>query len=105
MTETKVSIHAPARGATLGYPGQAFRGKCFNPRTREGCDTTAELWSLASITVSIHAPARGATWMVLSRASIVRSFNPRTREGCDSVKGEQPAEGEVSIHAPARGAT
>ncbi len=33
-----VSIHAPAKGATLGRPRQRHRPSCFNPRAREGRD-------------------------------------------------------------------
>ena len=55
---------------------------CFNPRTREGCDSLVEIEEEAT-GVSIHAPARGAT-----------VFNAVT----DYMR-------RVSIHAPARGAT
>jgi len=33
-----VSIHAPARGATMTAWLLRLFGLCFNPRTREGCD-------------------------------------------------------------------
>ena len=82
LDRLKVSIHAPARGATTAYDKVA--GK---------------------ITVSIHAPARGATRLekkgsfspsfqsthprgVRRSAKYSRTdgacFNPRTREGCDA---------------------
>ena len=99
-----VSIHAPARGATL-------RGR-----------TTGR-----SRIVSIHAPARGATSSQIRARRNTMSFNPRPRAGGDIVAfaehrlslGFNPrpraggdadvdAMGElfvVSIHAPARGAT
>ena len=101
----RVSIHAPARGATR--PSGTFRpGKrCFNPRSRarsDGGDGTGPLIkSMFQSTlpreerqkppsraagmrgVSIHAPARGAT----------------------GVRRQVERIGEVSIHAPARGAT
>ena len=35
---SSVSIHAPARGATLAPPFSAARRRRFNPRTRTGCD-------------------------------------------------------------------
>ena len=58
----KVSIHAPARGAT----GLAIRSNrlpiCFNPRARAGRDTEDAKYSTPPARVSIHAPARGATW-------------------------------------------
>ena len=76
-----VSIHAPARGATLSlYATHLFSG--FNPRTRTGCDLHQNA-SSAIDAVSIHAPARGATSLREAIATICK----------------------VSIHAPARGAT
>ena len=99
-----VSIHAPARGATprldaqIGElikfqsthprgvrPGEnilmAVIGS-FNPRTREGCDTSSS----------------ALQWQNCS-------FNPRTREGCDRDVCGVGGDNLVSIHAPARGAT
>ena len=100
-----VSIHAPARGATVSRCWKARPGRCFNPRSREGSDASKGrqrhrrrtfqstlprgerllmLSLVASIlSVSIHAPARGAT---------------RNVDGYWRVD-------DVSIHAPARGAT
>ncbi len=57
---TRVSIHALARGATVG---RALYGQYNN--------------------VSIHAPARGATLNRIVPLPILQSFNPRTRTGCD----------------------
>ena len=56
----KVSIHAPAWGATLGQE--------IVERIRD---------------VSIHAPAWGATPLDNSIDHLHISFNPRTRVGCD----------------------
>ena len=99
-----VSIHAPARGATLRSLRKYF----------------------LVLNVSIHAPARGATAIRIGMI-VGRSFNSRAREGRDvSQSSMQPvcmfqftrprgarqtAHGQngstelVSIHAPARGAT
>ncbi len=101
---SRVSIHAPLRGATffrgllralqLGFQSTHPCGvrpvavvlppllSSFNPRTPAGCDLKIVISAQRS-TVSIHAPLRGAT----SRA-------PPT-----------PADQYVSIHAPLRGAT
>ncbi len=79
---TAVSIHAPARGATCGFPLK----QCLAH-------------------VSIHAPARGAT-----RQTRVRkhwggvSIHAPARGATDVVARPGP-EPVVSIHAPARGAT
>ena len=77
-----VSIHAPARGATNPDRFSDRPGDCFNSRSREGSDR-AERPREGATDVSIHAPARGAT-------SLERILNSRS---------------QVSIHAPARGAT
>ena len=63
----KVSIHAPARGAT---------------RTQAAED-------VHPVYVSIHAPARGATFMRASSSSCIWSFNPRAREGRDKSLGKR----------------
>ena len=56
----RISIHAPARGATGCVPGKGTDGAHFNPRSREGSDQSCtdrrSFWH-----ISIHAPARGAT--------------------------------------------
>ena len=104
MTQpTRVSIHAPARGAT-GYTRffQTF------------------------MLVSIHAPARGATYFSAARSSKswfqftrpqgarhetgrtickIRCFNSRARKGRDFFLFSIDSTRSVSIHAPARGAT
>ena len=99
-----ISIHAPARGATIVGTSNTYqfefqstlpRGErlailppflpCssnFNPRSREGSDVGLPL-TLPHATISIHAPARGAT----------------TEEYCKLPNKL------ISIHAPARGAT
>ena len=77
-----VSIHAPARGATLGI-----------------------LLMTRMKFVSIHAPARGATTPPPLFDPTPTRFNPRAREGRDRRGGEPYQSNSVSIHAPARGAT
>ena len=77
-----VSIHAPARGATLKLqPATKQRLVSIHAPARGA--TIARPWPRPAGGVSIHAPARGATW------------HPPPF----------PASQLVSIHAPARGAT
>ncbi len=101
---SRVSIHAPARGATMaawsGKPitsefqstrprgarrtrrgGRPPARQCFNPRARAGRDVAAYPHMLRSI-VSIHAPARGATLPCRDRMEL-NCFNPRARAGRD----------------------
>ena len=102
--DKRVSIHAPAWGATLPSP---YDGTYHR--------------------VSIHAPAWGATPTFPSvfvensgfnprarvgrdsepkiRPSASRSFNPRARVGRDLQDLESTVTAKVSIHAPAWGAT
>ena len=100
-----VSIHAPARGATL----LLGRGKhdlfCFNSRAREGRDTAQIVYGSTDTNVSIHAPARGATCDISSGCYAAYCFNSRAREGRDPRQMQALMELDVSIHAPARGAT
>ena len=57
----RISIHAPAKGATMYGISLHNSLSYFNPRTREGCDLS-----------------------VFRSIIMVKNFNPRTREGCDN---------------------
>jgi|GEM_PF-1314309 len=100
-----VSIHAPARGATLiCICGIAEVHVSIHAPARGATYTT--LKNIIMNTVSIHAPARGATKSIIQRQSPtvfqsthphgvrqgiwscyipVKCFNPRTRTGCDTI--------------------
>ena len=56
-----ISIHAPAKGATLNHHGDCAVHRYFNPRSREGSDPIQPLTTLLRNGISIHAPAKGAT--------------------------------------------
>ena len=60
----------------------------FNPRTREGCDSSLSSAAMRSFRISIHAPVKGATHGPGKGRDFPLYFNPRTREGCD--KGGKP---------------
>ena len=100
-----LSIHAPAKGATMGR-------QCVLYITR----------------ISIHAPAKGATSHVVKISLSITYFNPRSREGSDLYNAgltwrsakfqsmlprrerpirhtDKPFHTGISIHAPAKGAT
>ncbi len=79
---TFISIHAPAKGATLLVE-----------------------FAIKPNTISIHAPAKGATRQNKIRIEIIIYFNPRTREGCDQFVQRLCMFHFISIHAPAKGAT
>ena len=126
-SQTQVSIHAPAWGATPQRLANYCLSIGFNPRTRMGCDGTGNCRGCLSV-VSIHAPAWGATsssHLGLYLGSAFQSTHPhgvrltglrwvdirnlfqsthphgvRLPEAHDWDAIEQ-----VSIHAPAWGAT
>ena len=102
---SKVSIHAPTRGATIRYTSLFLRDKSFNPRTHTGCDKKVLATYSKAGAVSIHAPTRGATpspytpdlpylfqsthphgvrQRRISQGEIRCCFNPRTHTGCDA---------------------
>ena len=78
----KISIHAPAWGAT---------GMSSKSRISLTISIHAPAWGATSIVfnvalamiISIHAPAWGATIHSCTMESAFGDFNPRTRVGCD----------------------
>ncbi len=119
-----VSIHAPARGATLRAVEEADSLTVSIHAPARGATIESITFGWCS-EVSIHAPARGATrkraLQLLRRGFNPRpraggdqpsqrcrarsSFNPRPRAGGDIRRDEHEQHHAVSIHAPARGAT
>ena len=120
-----VSIHAPARGATLiaGSP-RCVSAVSIHAPARGATNTPADTALLQQ--VSIHAPARGATAVlaitlvamafqstplhegrrIISTPSFhIISFNPRPCTRGDKKFKPPSTCLFVSIHAPARGAT
>ena len=101
-----VSIHAPARGATV--PPVAFNSYngAFQSTRPRGARRVFVLCHGFPCQVSIHAPARGATSGNRRCPQKGLCFNPRAREGRDTVIDTlHKICYKVSIHAPARGAT
>jgi len=102
----RVSIHAPAWGATTIAPrdmmpsisfnprarvGRDSARTCaaptrarFNPRARVGRDQVRRVACVVAAVVSIHAPAWGATLPARRASSRWTSFNPRARVGRDT---------------------
>ena len=97
-----VSIHAPAWGATDRSSGTTLAGSSFNPRPRVGGDSPVEGVTLA--TGFNPRPRVGGDAVRAARRRPSRSFNPRPRVGGDSAVRARPPR-RVSIHAPAWGAT
>ena len=99
-----ISIHAPARGATLLDRKSIDFRQNFNPRSREGSDFLLSVL-IVQFRISIHAPARGATHRIqlVIRISIISIHAPA--RGATRVRLVCCRRLAISIHAPARGAT
>ena len=101
---TKVSIHAPAWGATIPHACKLKTVQVSIHAPAWGA--TYEIVIIEMIfPVSIHAPAWGATFLKTRLTSRKMSFNPRPRMGGDTIFKSCPWLWWVSIHAPAWGAT
>ena len=99
-----ISIHAPAKGATLYALHNAVRVYISIHAPAKGA-TQNELHFSASQSISIHAPAKGATntSYLLCRAAGFQSTLPRReRQLLLACVLEVRV---ISIHAPAKGAT
>ena len=95
IVQSKVSIHAPAWGATLQRHCPVLWYERFNPRARVGRDVEVGESTAARILVSIHAPAWGATLMRLRRLSMHCSFQstrPRGARPGSTVHTRTPSE-------------
>ena len=127
FAEFLVSIHAPARGATMALTLKGQELNAFQSTHPHGVRRAITLVLFPCALVSIHAPARGATGAgnegatdfkvsIHAPARGATSHLLWTRETC-TVSIHAPARGAtrvaskrkcaqwVSIHAPARGAT
>ena len=84
LMSIEISIHAPARGATLPFmANNRVLVISIHAPARGATSLWIDLHDLAHI--SIHAPARGATGPCGSILVSAQDFNPRTREGCDGL--------------------
>ena len=112
LCTTYISIHAPARGATL-FPVILFSIRLFQSTLPRGERPRTTSPIPLMILISIHAPARGATRPKFITFFFGNHFNPRSREGSDVApaaaavtfplfqstlpRGERPS-GEISAN-------
>ena len=81
--EEAVSIHAPARGATVSSRSRKRTSCSFQSTRPRGARPALPCARRDGSRVSIHAPARGATPKLGLPSSWPIGFNPRAREGRD----------------------
>ena len=82
----KISIHAPAKGATCGPSTIRLGQRYFNPRPREGSDLRNQKKNQKKILNFNPRPREGSDKSVQSQYSQDQYFNPRPREGSDDGK-------------------
>ena len=125
ISDIIISIHAPARGATvipflhlpsLGFQSTLPRGERLQePNLRvyankfQSTLPRGERLCLRFFTVStINFNPRsreGSDYSESIRLQAINYFNPRSREGSDNYNPQALTSPKISIHAPARGAT
>ena len=102
---TKVSIHAPTRGATF-YQGTCVPRLYVSIHAPTRGATYQGVCLTAVKSVSIHAPTRGATRLAKNLRTYKTSFQSTHPHGVRlQGNGNFDFEVRVSIHAPTRGAT
>ena len=84
MINVKISIRAPARGATLRGPSGLKEEYKFQSALPRGERRREYLKILDDRLISIRAPARGATFAGSTSGTALFYFNPRSREGSDT---------------------
>ena len=103
--KVRISIHAPAWGATLRLQARQRRSGHFNPRSRVGSDG----WCAGKQhNLTHHFNPRSRVGSDLRRypmSKIPYNFNPRSRVGSDDEYEPIARKIGISIHAPAWGAT
>ena len=101
----KISIHAPAWGATLLHIVHGLKPKNFNPRSRMGSDNTRQQKQAGTLGFQSTLP-HGERLVVLDEdINPQKDFNPRSRMGSDFLRLFLMPGNRISIHAPAWGAT
>ena len=101
-----VSIHAPAWGATPRPSCLSMRPRCFNPRTRVGCDRSRRPASGPGRRFQSTHPrgVRPQATLAVGHAGVVSIHAPAWGAKAFFIHGK-PDICAVSIHAPAWGAT
>ena len=106
LTASRISIHAPVKGATVQPDITGDRAVSISIHAPVKGATKQPAVPCLRISISIHAPVKGATASISASRASSPNFNPRTREGCDALfPPNEPFFKLISIHAPVKGAT
>ena len=101
----RISIHAPAKGATPRSYHVTSISSDFNPRSREGSDAFVNVIALQHIPDFNPRSREGSDKKGQAENVCPFYFNPRSREGSDYGRSQGGRIKTISIHAPAKGAT
>ena len=101
----RISIHAPAKGATPRSYHVTSISSDFNPRSREGSDAFVNVIALQHIPDFNPRSREGSDKKGQAENVCPFYFNPRSREGSDKHLPLRHCKRYISIHAPAKGAT
>ena len=82
-SDVNISIHAPAKGATAIKLTTRVKVLISIHAPAKGATLAALEEHMDALTISIHAPAKGATRSTRRPGMHRRHFNPRSREGSD----------------------
>ena len=99
-----ISIHAPAKGATLSTADVAYFAPISIHAPAKGA-TMGKLKNQSRKLISIHAPAKGATVLSSLFFNIKRFQSTLPRRERPFILPIPPIHQTISIHAPAKGAT
>ena len=77
-----ISIHAPAKGATQTQAGLVLLSTYFNPRSREGSDVLSSV-ALTAVYNFNPRSREGSDCLQNVKTQYLSHFNPRSREGSD----------------------
>ena len=100
-----ISIHAPAKGATSPVASSSTSSIYFNPRSREGSDICQPYLAMFLLTFQSTLPRRERrTDCVIPSATSSISIHAPAKGATTATNNLPPAK-RISIHAPAKGAT
>ena len=100
-----ISIHAPAKGATICARQQDVNKNHFNPRSREGSDRCRSWWFERKEQFQSTLPRRERPKAEITDPEVMQfqSTLPRRERRRKPKQGTNHV--NISIHAPAKGAT
>ena len=101
---SKISIHAPTRGATTTANTRCRELVNFNPRSHERSDQAKSSKDCVRPYFNPRSHERSDVIHRHCRCNAVY-FNPRPHERSDKICCIKPTLVKISIHAPTRGAT